>query len=189
MTTEEIHDIVYCLKPLIDKYQISVNAEGAENHNAMYIQGELLASAKRHGFNFIDMTGDYEGFCSKRAYKLLFRMHPGFEQEFRTYFRNNFRTGYQMVGTFPGTVEIMHEGIDKGSGLKRWADDAGIAMKDIITFGDNENDNAMLKASGWGVCLKDGAAGTKACADDVTDYTCLEGGVVHYLFDHYLNRQ
>ena len=30
---------------------------------------------------------------------------------------------------------------------------------------------------------------TKALADDITDYDCLDGGVGHYIFDHILNNK
>ena len=80
----------------------------------------------------------------------------------------------------------MEKGINKGTGLQRFADMNGIDIKEIITFGDNENDNEMLIRSGWGVCLKDGQEITKSVADDITEQTCLEGGVGHYMIDHYL---
>lgn len=37
--------------------------------------------------------------------------------------------------------------------------------------------------------LKDGNPNTKALADDITDYDCLDGGVGHYIFDHILNNK
>lgn len=186
LTTQEMKDILNYMMPLIDKYHISVNAEGGGNHNAMYIQGELLASSRRHGFDFVDKTGDVDGFCERRAFKMLFRTEPEYEQEIRDTFLAKFGDNFQIIGTFPGTVEVMHKGIDKGSGVRRFADGVGIDMQNIIAFGDNENDNTMLVDCGWGVCLKDGSDGTKACADAITDYDCQEGGVGHYLIDYYL---
>lgn len=186
MTRQEMKDILNYMMPLIEHYHVSVNAEGGGNHNAMNIQGELLASAKRHGFDFVDKTGDVDGFCEKRAFKMLFRTEAEYEQEIRSYFLARYADDYQIIGTFPGTVEVMHKGIDKGSGLKRFADQNGIDMKNIIAFGDNENDNTMLEDAGWGVCLKDGSEGTKKCADALTDYDCEHGGVGHYLIDYYI---
>ncbi|NCB32723.1 MAG: HAD family hydrolase [Erysipelotrichia bacterium] len=186
MTIAEMKEILNYLMPMIVKHRISINAEGGGNQNAMYIQGELLESAKRHGFVFVDKTGDADGFCDRRAYKFLFRSDPEYGQELRDAFLARFGENYQIIETFPGTVEIMHQGIDKGSGLKRYAEEADIDMKNIISFGDNENDNTLLQVSGWGVCLKDGSEGTKRFADALTDYDCKEGGVGHYLIDHYL---
>ncbi|MCR5794011.1 MAG: HAD family hydrolase [Solobacterium sp.] len=186
LTTDEMKAILEYMMPLIDKYEISVNAEGGGNHNAMYIRGELLASARRHGFDFVDKTGDIDGFCERPAYKFLFRSTPENEAEIRQTFLERFGGDYQIIGTFPGTVEAMRKGIDKGSGMKRYADKRGISMGNIIAFGDNENDNSLLTACGWGVALKNATDATKAIADDVTEYDCENSGVGHYLFDHYL---
>lgn len=186
MTTEEMKDILTYMMPLVEKYQISINAEGGGNSNAMYIQGELLEAERRHGWNFVDKTGDIDGFCEKPAYKFLFRNEPEHEQEIREFFLKKFADDWQIIGTFPGTVEIFKKGIDKGSGMKKYCEDQGIDIQNVIAFGDNENDNTMLEDCGWGVCLKDGSDGTKAVADAITDYGCEEGGVGHYLIDHYL---
>ena len=186
LSTQEMSEILHYMVPLIDKYTVSVNCEGNENHNAINIQGELLASAKRHGFNFVDCTGNIDKLCEKPTFKFLFRCEAEYEQEIRDYFVKKYSGDYQIISTFPGTLEIMHTGIDKGSGLQKYAQWNGIDMKDVIAFGDNENDNTMLVDSGWGVCLKDGSDQTKKHADAVTEYDCEDGGVGHYLFDHYI---
>lgn len=188
LSTDTMKEILNYTMPYIDKYKIAVNAEGG-NTNAMNITGELLASARRHGFMFVDKTGDIDGFCDKPAFKFLFRMEPAFEQEFRDYFLKKFGDRFQIISTFPGTVEVFQKGVNKGSGLQRYAADMGVDMKDTIAFGDNENDNTLLEDAGLGVCLKNGADGTKAVADVITEYTCDEGGVGHFLFDHILNQK
>ncbi len=186
MTIEEMKEILNCMMPLIQKYEISVNVEGGGNHNAMYIHNELIQSMQRRGFIFIDKTGDVDGFCEKPAYKFLFRTRPEVEVLIRERFEEKLSDRYQIVGTFPGTVEIMHKGIDKGTGLKKYAEDHNIDLNHIIAFGDNENDNSLLEVSGWGVAVKGSAPKTIAIADDVTEYTCMEGGVGHYLMKHYI---
>ena len=49
-----------------------------------------------------------------------------------------------------------------------------------------EKRRELLETAGWGVCLKNGAEETKACADAVTEYTNNEDGMGHYLYDHVL---
>lgn len=186
LDTEVMKEILRDMMPIIEKYEVSVNVEGGGNHAAMHIKGELFASMKRRGWRFDDYTGDIDGFCQKPCFKFLFRTTPDVEQMIRRRIKERWDDGFQAVGTFPGTVEMMQKDINKGSGLQKYADLNGIDMKDIITFGDNENDNPMLVMSGWGVCLADGAQGTKDCADDITEQSCEEGGVGHYLTDKYL---
>lgn len=184
MEQEKMKEILYYLKPLIDEYEVSVNAEGGGNNNAMNIHGELISSMIRRGFKFDDVTGDIETFCSRPCFKMLFRTTPEVEKMVCSRFLERYGDQYQMIGSFPGTVEIMPAGIDKGTGLQHFAERNGIDMSEIIAFGDNENDNPLLIASGWGVCLADGGTKTKAVADDITELPCVEGGVGHYLMEH-----
>ena len=186
MTREEMREILEYMSPIVDKYEVSVNVEGGGNHAAMYIKGELFASMKRRGWKFDDCTGDLDAFCAKPCFKILFRTTPDIEKMIRERVNARYADRYQCIGTFPGTVEVMQKGITKGTGLKMFAEWNNIPLENIITFGDNENDNPLLEVSGWGVALADGSEGTKAIADDVTDYGCLEGGVGYYLIDHYL---
>lgn len=61
-------------------------------------------------------------------------------------------------------------------------------MKNVIAFGDAENDIAMLQTAGWSVALKNGMDDVKEIANDITSYPCDEDGVGHYLWDHVLNQ-
>ncbi len=186
MDCETMKEILYYLKPIIDKYEVSVNAEGGGNNNAMNIHGELISSMIRRGFKFDDVTGDIEKFCEKPCFKMLFRTTPDVEDMIRVEFLKKYSDRFQIIGSFPGTVEVMEKGINKGTGLIRFAERNNIPLEEIIAFGDNENDNDMMQAAGWGVCLKDGSPKSKSVADDLTDYDCLDGGVGRYLIDHYL---
>ena len=186
MKQEEIKDILTYLMPLIKKHKISVNAEGGNNHNAMYIQNELLEVMQRRGVVFNDKTNDIDGFTELPAYKLLFRTTDKIGEDLRSLFLNQYGSHYQAICSFPGTLEIMPKGYDKGAGIMQYAKKKNIPLEHILAFGDNENDNSLLETVGWGVCLKNGADSTKKIANDTTDYTCIEGGIGHYLFNNHL---
>ncbi len=186
MSMDTMKEILTFMMPLIEEYEVSVNVEGGGNHAAMHIKGELFASMKRRGWKFDDYTGDIDGFCSKPCYKILFRTTPEVEKLIRAKFTPVYSDRFQIISTFPGTVEVMDKNISKGTGLIRFANNNNIDVKDIMTFGDNENDNPLLEVSGWGVCLANGAPGTKAIADDITRLDCEAGGAGDYLIEHYL---
>ncbi len=188
LTLDEMKEIIYGMKPIIDKNNVAVNCEGGGNYYAMNIEDELIEAGIRHGIAYEDATGDVEKMCSLQTYKFLFRGKANDEDEIREYFNKTFQGKYTLVGTFPGTVEIMNKGFDKGTGLKRYCDDMGISLDNVIAFGDYENDDAMLDIAGWSVALKDGSEETKKHADDVTAYDCLNGGVGHYLLDNCINK-
>lgn len=88
---------------------------------------------------------------------------------------------WSSVKTFAGTVEFMTPGIDKGVGLRRYAERNGIAISEIMAFGDMDNDIAMIAAAGWGVAMANGCAEAKAVADAITEYGVDEDGMGRYL--------
>ena len=186
MSMDTMKEILTFMKPIIDEYEVSVNVEGGGNHAAMHIKGELFASMKRRGWKFDDFTGDIDGFCSKPCYKFLFRTTPDVEKLIREKFTPVYSDRFQIISTFPGTVEIMDKNVSKGTGLAKICEANGIDLSEVIAFGDNENDNPLLESAGWGVCLLNGSDGTKAIADDITELDCEAGGAGQYLVEKYL---
>jgi Cof subfamily protein (haloacid dehalogenase superfamily) len=93
---------------------------------------------------------------------------------------------WSSVRTFAGTVEFMTPGLDKGVGLRRYAERNNIPIGEIMAFGDMDNDIAMIAAAGWGVAMANGCDAAKAVAKAVTEYGVLEDGMGRYLEDHVL---
>lgn len=189
LSVEEMKEILTFLMPIIEENKVSVNVEGNQLHNVMNINNHLLDMSKRRNIPLIDKTGDIDGFCEKPVYKFLFRTDSKTTQLIRNKVEEHYKGKYQTIETFPGTIELMYSGFSKGRGLEMYCEWNQINLENTIAFGDNENDNSLLLTSGWGVCLKDGNPNTKALADDITDYDCLDGGVGHYIFDHILNNK
>lgn len=88
---------------------------------------------------------------------------------------------WDSVRTFPGTVEFVKPGLDKGVALRRYSERNGIPLGEIMTFGDMDNDIALLREAGWGVCMQNGCDAAKAVADAVTEYGVTEDGMGRYL--------
>ena len=81
-------------------------------------------------------------------------------------------------------VEFNDPRVNKGVALRKYCEDKGISLDDVMAFGDTSNDNEMLKCAGWSVCLVNGTDDTKACADVITDYDNNEDGMGRYILDH-----
>ena len=96
---------------------------------------------------------------------------------------------FKILRTTPRSYEIVHAKTSKAYGLKLFCERHGIDLGDVVSFGDAQNDNEMLQASGMGVCLKNGEEGTKKVADAVTDLDCGEGGFGDFVFKHILNEE
>ncbi len=68
----------------------------------------------------------------------------------------------------PYFIECLPLGIDKGSALEELAGHLGIPMKDVIAFGDSNNDVGMLEKAGIGVAMGNAEESIKAVADYTT---------------------
>lgn len=84
------------------------------------------------------------------------------------------RNALEAVGSFAlaqsweGVLEVMAQDVNKGSALQVVCDRLGIAMKDTVAVGDQENDMKMIQAAGIGIAMGNGAQALKVCADAVT---------------------
>lgn len=65
-------------------------------------------------------------------------------------------------------MDIAQSGNSKGNLLKSWVEQQGLAMDNVIAFGDNFNDISMLEMAGLGVAMENSADDIKASADLVT---------------------
>lgn len=83
-------------------------------------------------------------------------------------------------------LELYTPKTNKGEALKTVAAYLGFSLEDTIAFGDGINDFELLSVAGWGVAMKNGVEPLKALANDITEKTNKDDGVVHYL-KRYLN--
>lgn len=111
---------------------------------------------------------------------------PGLDEEVMAVVNAHKSPYWSSVKTFAGTVEFMTPGLDKGVGLRRYAERNNIPLDEIMAFGDMDNDVAMIREAGWGVCMLNGCDEAKAVADAITEYACDQDGVGRYLEEHVL---
>ena len=186
MDREYMKKIITSLFDIVMDNKIAVNVEGGNNMYAMNINQELIAVQKRKGVVYLDATGNTDLLCSKPAYKFLFRSTKENCELIRKKVRELYPADLQCIETFPGTIEVFKSGYDKGTGLKMYAEWNNINMEDIVAFGDNENDIPMLNTAGIGVAVSNATDITKMAADKISEYSCFEDGVGHYLLEHIL---
>jgi Cof subfamily protein (haloacid dehalogenase superfamily) len=77
-------------------------------------------------------------------------------------------------------TEIVPKGVNKGTALKLVSEMFEISHKDIIAFGDNENDIEMLQLAGNGIAMGNAPDHVKSKADMITG-TNDEDGVYNVL--------
>lgn len=67
-----------------------------------------------------------------------------------------------------GGVDIIAKGGGKVEGIRKYLEREGIAVEEIIAFGDADNDREMLRFAGIGVAMGNADEKVKAAADYVT---------------------
>ncbi len=75
--------------------------------------------------------------------------------------------GAHLVRSNPRFLELLPDGVNKGTALWRCASHLGISPSEIVCFGDDENDIDMLVAAGLGVAVAHGPDSVKAVAGRV----------------------
>ncbi|MFC4323147.1 Cof-type HAD-IIB family hydrolase [Litchfieldia salsa] len=78
-------------------------------------------------------------------------------------------------------VELMVANVNKATGIKQMLEHFGLSSSEIMAIGDSDNDLPMLKFVQHSVAMKNAPDHIKEIAGDVTEFTCDEDGVYHYL--------
>lgn len=65
-------------------------------------------------------------------------------------------------------LEVGRAGVSKATALERYCAARGIAAEEVVAFGDNNNDAAMLRWVGRGVAMANATPEALAAADEVT---------------------
>lgn len=79
-----------------------------------------------------------------------------------------------------GNVEVTAAGVEKGAALWELAQQLGIGRREILVFGDNENDLGMFAAAGTAVAMGNAGERVRQAAGHVTG-TNDEAGVAAFL--------
>lgn len=189
MKKETIKDLMETVKPLLDS-KVLFNARVYEGDGMCCLHEDELMhlSSERNDSFLIDAHDDIYRLAKNDTFKVMFFYKPEDAAIVDKFLAEHQDERWYGFNTFPGSLEICDPHINKGVALKEFSRRNNIDLKDIIAFGDMDNDNALLENAGLGVAVKNAGEGTKAIADDVAEYGVDEDAVGRYLFDHdYIN--
>lgn len=80
----------------------------------------------------------------------------------------NLRGDFEVLEHVFGVAEFVPKGFSKAKGIGLVCEKLGIDLEDTIAVGDSVNDVDMLKFAKIGVCMGNGSAPAKECADYIT---------------------
>ena len=94
--------------------------------------------------------------------------------------------GEAVIAYNKGAVMILPAGTSKGAGLERLLGLCGYSPRNLVAFGDGENDLSLLELGEFGVAVADAVSSLKAVADLVTTRPG-PAGVLEVLEAYWLN--
>ena len=155
-----------------------------EDYFALEASPRLVASSKKNK-NQLIVAKDKDDLCKEASANIMFRLHqPEDMEKIEAWVNEHPSDKYIGYKTQSVIVEFNDPRVNKGVAVKKYCEDFGIDLDEVISFGDTSNDNEMLKTTGHSVCMLNGTDDTKACAKVISDYTCDEDGMGRYLLDH-----
>lgn len=93
------------------------------------------------------------------------------------------RENFEVLEHVFGVAEFVPKGFSKAKGMAFMCEKLEIAPEDTIAVGDSINDVDMLKAAGIGICMGNGSAPAKECADYITTGIREEG--IYHAMEHF----
>ena len=150
------------------------------------INGRILKSVRRNN-NELKIVDDISELLSEPTGKILYgtdtpeELIP-MEEKGRTFIEK----GISCFKTDIDLLEFQNFLNNKGVALEHYCLSNDIDLKDVIAFGDAENDIEMMEKAGYSVCLCNGMEKAKAVADAITEYDAGNSGFGHYVYDHLL---
>lgn len=108
------------------------------------------------------------------------------EEHLLSYLRHNFGDVIDAApwGGPHSVVELGAKGVQKATGVEALAEHYQVKRQNIIAFGDEHNDSAMLDYAGWGVAMQNATPAIKGIANDVTPLDNQHDGLANYLQDY-----
>lgn len=111
---------------------------------------------------------DLADFLTFSPVKILMSVQPEILPDVQKQISDFLPQELTVVQTAPFYLEIIPKCINKGQGIADICRVLGISEKEVIAFGDAENDIPMLRIAGMGVAMGNAADAVKKAADYVT---------------------
>lgn len=162
-------------------------ARGFDSHYHAYL-GDSWCYERRNAYTdyYVKRAGkeglklDFDSYGTLEFTKFMFMDDHEKLEPIRIRLAERFGASIQIVYSAPFMLEIVIAGVSKATGLKYCVEQFGGNLNQVIAFGDAENDEEMLLASGMGVAMGNASEELKAKAAAIAP-SVDEDGVAVFL--------
>ncbi len=105
---------------------------------------------------------------------------PENQEKMKAFMAKTDKFAYRYWGYRDG--EVYHKEVSKINGIDKVLEYYHTTKDDLIFFGDSQNDVEIIQYANTGVAMLNAAAYIRDMADEVTEYTNNEDGVIKHLF-------
>ena len=150
------------------------------------INGRILKSMRRNN-NELKVADDISELWSQPTAKILYGSDT--PEELVPLQAEGEKMADKNISCFKTDVDLLELQSslnNKGVALEYYCQNNGIDLKDVIAFGDAENDIEMMETAGYSICLCNGMDRAKAVADAISEHDAGDSGFAHFVFDHLL---
>lgn len=140
----------------------------------------IIQYEAREGHMLLKEVWDLEDFVYFPINKILTTADPSYLQEHYQEISKPFKENLNSMFTADFYYEFTAKDIDKAKALSFIQEKYGLDSKDMIAFGDGQNDQTMLQFAKVGVAMENAVESLKEVADLVTK-SCDEDGIIYAL--------
>ncbi|MCK9471459.1 MAG: Cof-type HAD-IIB family hydrolase [Bacilli bacterium] len=160
----------------MDELDIAYGFQGSSDEAISKIDERVLESFDKLGLDLPPLDKDY--YFKNEVYQAW-----AFSNKDQVEILKQQSSYFQFIKWLDVGYDILPKSANKGNGVKKLADYLGIDMKDVIVFGDGDNDFEMIKNAGLGIAMGNATKKVKEVADFVTTSVGDDG--ISYALKHF----
>ncbi|MBE6108282.1 MAG: HAD family phosphatase [Erysipelotrichaceae bacterium] len=177
---EWIKEIIESLQPF------DLNPAMYSHKEKILLWADTTTNAINHNIPVYRLVNDVSDFWKEDNKKVMYKVPLDKFDAAYQYILDHPSPYYKGLLTDVGTIEFVEKHVDKASPIKKFCEAHGFDIQEFAAFGDTTNDNEMIAECGFGVCMINGTADTKALADEITALPNEEDGFAEYVKKHIL---
>lgn len=161
------------LLDIAEKYNKNVFLYTSDGIYASYYDEEYVKRNKDASYKVVDVNET--NWDEEKIYKFVYVNQPEEIIKLRNSLPKELFDEFELTSSVPQFIEVVKKDVSKAEALSLLAEMNNISLKEIMVFGDEDNDLSMMKAAGYSVAMENGSDIVKEAASFITKTNDEEG--------------